>query len=86
MSSTTRTARGLGRGGRCNHKDNVDECASTWLHGDVIKMTLDCDEHTLTMTNERTGEKDTIDGLPDKTLYPSFSFAVGKGDTLELVD
>ena len=39
---------------------------------DVLRFDLDCEAHTLTITQERTGKTDTIKGLPQDTMFFPF--------------
>ena len=43
-----------------------------WQHQDILRLVLDCNAHTLTVTNERSKETDTICDLPDEELLPYF--------------
>ena len=51
------------------------ECVGgQWKDNDVIEVVLDCDSHTLRMTNERSRHSITFVDLPDVELFPYFSF------------
>ena len=41
-----------------------------WREGDVVELMLNCDNHTLQLTNTRTGQTGLIEDLPDEELYP----------------
>ena len=46
---------------------------SEFRFGDILRLDLNCDEHTLRITNQRSGETDTIDNLPASELFPYFA-------------
>ena len=56
-----------------------------WMHNDVVEMALDCEMHTLTMTNLRSGETDVIENLPHSTLFPYFSLSGSAKKSLTLI-
>ena len=41
--------------------------------GDILRLDLNCDQHTLTITNQRSGETAMIDNLPATELFPYFA-------------
>ena len=41
-----------------------------WSKGDVVELKLDCDDHTLRLTNTHTGKTAIIANLPDEELFP----------------
>ena len=51
---------------------------------DILQLDLNCDDHTLRITNQRSGETDTIDNLPASELFPYFA-TLSTGDSLTLV-
>ena len=51
---------------------------------DVIQLDVDCDTHTLTIFNHRSGETATIAGLPDVELFPFFE-TYYQDDSLTLI-
>ena len=54
-----------------------------WKGGDTLELRLDCDAHTLKITNQRSGLSDEVTGLPDQELFPAFySFRAGNNFTL----
>ena len=44
-----------------------------WGNGTTLRFDLDCDTHTLQITNTATGKSAFIDDLPDEKLLPFFS-------------
>ncbi|XP_065185807.1 transcription intermediary factor 1-beta-like [Sycon ciliatum] len=53
--------------GWCNYIDNEDysvgnnaKLGQPWQDGDIIALRLDCDQHTLTGTHQRSGQSETI--------------------------
>ena len=51
-----------------------------WQDNDVIQVVLDCDSHTLRMTNQRSGQSITFPDLPDVELFPCFCFYAGENN------
>ena len=51
---------------------------------DVIQLDVDCDTHTLTIFNHRSGETATIADLPDVELFPFFETR-DQNDSLTLI-
>ena len=56
----------------------------SWQENDVIQVDLDCDAHTLRMTNLRSGDIASFDDLPDEELFPFF-YLSQIGATMTLV-
>ena len=58
------------RGGQ-HIRDGVmaDGKLSDWHCNDTLQLDLDCDRHTLQITNLRSGESSTFSNLPDKEYY-----------------
>ena len=54
--------------------------------GDILRLDLNCDEHTLRITKQHSGETETamIDNLPASELFPYFA-TYNTNDTLSLV-
>ena len=46
---------------------------SAFQVGDILRLDLNCDEHTLRITNQRSGETAMIDNLPASELFPYFT-------------
>eukprot|EP01122_Echinamoeba_exundans_P015549 TRINITY_DN7424_c0_g1_i1.p1 TRINITY_DN7424_c0_g1~~TRINITY_DN7424_c0_g1_i1.p1 ORF type:complete len:172 (+),score=26.31 TRINITY_DN7424_c0_g1_i1:117-632(+) len=55
-----------------------------WEDGDIIRVDLDCDEHEVTITNERTGRSETIMNLPAVPLMPWVNLCA-KGNSITLL-
>ena len=75
-------------GGRrrfCGERGDFHKDLCKWKDNDIIEMELDCDYHTLTMTNLSSGRTDVIRDLPETVLYPYFAFFWDKGDSMELL-
>ena len=66
-------------------KVRVTELGRLWSKGDVVELKLDCDDHTLRLTNFRTGRTGLIENLPDEELFPYCSSCYG-GDFMGFVD
>ena len=52
--------------------------------GDILRLDLNCDDHTLRITNQRSEETATIDNLPALELFPYFA-TDNTNDSLSLV-
>ena len=57
---------------------------SAFQIGDILRLNLNCDEHTLRITNQRSGETATVDNLPASELFPYFA-TYHTNDSLSLV-
>ena len=58
---------------------------SCWKPNDVIQLDLDCDGHTLRITNYQSGETRTFSNLPDKEYF-QYAALNRKGNCLEFVE
>ena len=57
---------------------------SAFQVGDILRLDLNCGEHTLRITNQRSGETATIGNLPASELFPYFA-TFNTDDSLSLV-
>ena len=66
-------------------------CMQRWRRqeNDILRLHLDCNNHTVSITNFRSGETDKIDILPSSKLFAYFAIAylatIDNGDSLALV-
>ena len=58
-------------GGHSFYRDGVQVSGhlQVWSGSDTFQLILDCDLHTLKITNMRTGESSTFSNLPDKEYF-----------------
>ena len=56
-----------------------------WSGSDTFQLILDCDLHTLQITNMRSGESSTFRNLPAKVYY-QFATLLQKGNSVEFVE
>ena len=74
---------------RAYYRDSVTVSSkarlSSWQPNDVIRLDLDCDGHTLRITNYRSGETRTFSNLPDKEYF-QYAALYQKGNSLEFVE
>ena len=63
---------------------NATSSISAFQVGDILRLDLNCDDHTLRITNQRSGETATIDNLPASELFPYFA-TFETNDSLSLV-
>ena len=62
-----------GFNGRLRAKDEIESnVGESWKHNDIIHVHLDCDGHTLCMSNLRSGDQVVLKNLPDEKLFPFF--------------
>ena len=54
------------------NEKQLESVGNSWLHNDVIHLHLDCDEHTLRLTNLRSNHCVTFENLPESSLIPFF--------------
>ena len=66
-----------GRNGEAQILRDTIKTGRLWEKGDILELQLNCDDHTLRLTNIRTGKTDTISGLPSKEFFPFCWFEVG---------
>ena len=57
---------------------------SAFQIGDILRLDLNGDEHTLRITNQRSGETAMIDNLPASELFPYFA-TLDNNDSFRLV-
>ena len=57
---------------------------SAFQVGDILRLDLNCDEHTVRITNQRSGETASINNLPASELFPYFATR-NSNDILSLV-
>ena len=66
-----------------NTQANLPQVSGDWINGDVIEMTLDCDNHTLTIKNNRTNKTASMN-VPNDSLFPYFNLLnLGNSITLQ---
>ena len=73
-----------GYNGQKNVMGSFTASITAFQVGDIVQLNLDCDEHTLRITNQRSGETATIDDLPPYELFPYFA-TLNTNDSLSLV-
>ena len=69
-------------------EDSEAECTnelSQWSSRDTFQFQLDCDNHTLQITNLRNGATSTITNLPSQEYFP-FAALAYEGSSVEFVD
>ena len=65
-------------------QEEVKKGEKLWRRGDVVELMLSCDDHTMQLTNTRTGQTGFIEDLPDEELYPYCCWYL-PGDSMSFV-
>ena len=60
------------RGQKRVKEKHMEDVGDSWRHNDIIHLQLDCDDHSLQLTNLRSAANVVFSDLPDQELFPVF--------------